>query len=332
MEHGVTDAAIRHAPIPPFERKVRESTGAPLAPAERIDVLQVNTGLLCNQECFHCHVESSPLRKEMMSWPTMEAVLRLAARSACRLVDITGGAPELHPHFERFVTALVDAGHAVQVRTNLTVLVLPRSRGLIDFMKSHGVRLVASLPCYLEENVERQRGTGVFASSIEAIARLNEAGYGIDPELPLNLVYNPVGPSLPPAQDALEADYREQLLERHGIRFTNLFTITNMPIGRFLEDLVEQGRDEHYLRTLERSFNHGTVDGLMCRHQVSVRWDGVLFDCDFNLALGIPARSGGRDVESIDPDAYVSRRIATAEHCYGCTAGAGSSCGGAIEV
>lgn len=314
-----------------FASLTHDATGRSLR-ATSIDVLQVNTGLLCNQECVHCHVESSPRRTEMMTWETMQHVVRVASTLGCGLVDITGGAPELHDDLPRFVEALVDAGVAVQVRTNLTVLTLPRASGMIEFFRSHRVRLVASLPCYLEENVEKQRGDGVFAKSIAAIRSLNDAGYGVDPELPLDLVFNPIGPVLPPPQASLEDAYRRELDARHGIRFTNLYTITNMPIGRFIEDLDDEGRADAYRETLRGAFNPATLEGLMCRSQLSVRWDGVIFDCDFNLALGMPARceSGAIRIEDFDPEVVRTRPIVTAEHCFGCTAGAGSSCGGAL--
>lgn len=322
-EAGVTES---------FATRVRTANGGRPLTATSIDVLQVNTGLLCNQECVHCHVESSPRRTEMMTWETMEHVVRVASGLGCRLVDITGGAPELHDELPRFVEALVDARVAVQVRTNLTVLTLPRSNGVIDCFRRHRVRLVASLPCYLEENVEKQRGDGVFAKSIAAIRDLNEAGYGVDPELPLDLVFNPVGPVLPPPQGDLEEAYRRELDARYGIRFTSLFTITNMPIGRFIDDLEDEGRADAYREILHNAFNPATLDGLMCRSQLSVRWDGVIFDCDFNLALGLPASCNGSllRIDDLDVDVIRTRPIVTAAHCFGCTAGAGSSCGGAL--
>ncbi len=332
MTRALPSETLARSSVPPFGSRVREATGKADLRSTSLDVLQVNTGLLCNQECVHCHVESSPRRKEMMARETMDAVVRLARDSGCSLVDITGGAPELHPDFRGFVEELVGAGSAVQVRTNLTVLLLPKYRDLPEFFRERRVRLVASLPCYLEENVERQRGDGVFGRSVEALQALNRVGYGVDPELPLNLVYNPVGAHLPPPQAGLEKDYRAQLRERFGISFTGLFTITNMPIGRFLEDLEEQGADVDYVRLLGDSFNSSTLEGLMCRRQISVRWDGKLFDCDFNLALDMPARSDGRalDVRDVDAASLVDRRVVTAGHCFGCTAGAGSSCSGAL--
>lgn len=313
-----------------FERKVTEATGDGLHGVD-IDTIQVNVGLKCNQACVHCHVESSPLRTEMMDWPTMELIIDMAQRVQARLVDITGGAPELHPHLRQFITALRVRGHTVQVRTNLTVLLLPDQETMPEFLRAQQVHLTASLPCYLEDNVRRQRGKGVYQKSIEAIKRLNALGYGRDPSLPLNLVYNPVGPFLPPDQAKLEEDYRRELWDRFGITFTRLLTITNMPIGRFLDDLRRQGRDQKYLHLLQSSFNPQTVDGLMCRRQIEIDWDGGLYDCDFNLALRFPIDSGAPNhIRDFDPAALAQRKIATGIHCFGCTAGRGSSCGGAL--
>lgn len=298
-----------------------------------IEILQVNLGLACNQRCRHCHLEASPDRSERMDWPVMEWVLRAAETLGRPQVDLTGGAPELNPDFRRFVTALRERGCRVQVRTNLTVLLEPAMSDLPGFFRDSGVHLVASMPCYLEENVSAQRGRGVHGKSIEAIRRLNALGYGREPSLPLNLVYNPGGPFLPPPQNLLEADYRRELDSRFGIDFTRLLTITNMPLGRFRKELRRQNREEAYLNLLRESFNPETVPGLMCRHQIEVRWDGILYDCDFNLALGLPVNHGAPDhIRFFDPAELARRRIVTGEHCFGCTAGAGSSCGGSILI
>ena len=294
-----------------------------------IGTVQVNIGLRCNLACHHCHVESSPTRKEEMTWPTMQLVLDAARDSGATTVDITGGAPEMHPHFRRFVEAAKASGKHVIVRTNLTILLQNDHRDLPEFYRRHGVHLIASLPCYLENNVDKQRGRGVYADSIDAIKRLNALGYGTDPGLPLDLVFNPGGPSLPPPQAALQVDYRRELEPRFGIRFTRLLTITNLAIGRFLHDLRHSGRAEAYLQLLRDSYNPATVDGLMCLHQLHVGWDGTLYDCDFNFAIGLPVTSA-RNIADFDAAVHVRRRIATAEHCFGCTAGSGSSCGGAL--
>ena len=313
-----------------FEKQIAENTGDGLY-SLKIDVLQVNLGLRCNQQCVHCHLEASPLRTERMEWPVMELVLEAAKHSRCRLVDLTGGAPELNPHFRAFITALRKEGHRVQVRTNLTILQDPGMEEMLEFFKEHQVQLVASLPCYLEENVCAQRGKGVYEKSITAIRHLNTLGYGSAENLSLSLVYNPGGAFLPPAQTALEADYRRELGRRFGIQFTRLFTITNMPLGRFRLDLSKQKQENEYLDLLRSAFNPNTVAGLMCRHQISIGWDGTLYDCDFNLALSLPVDHGAPDhIKFFRVSDLKGRRIVTGEHCFGCTAGSGSSCGGAL--
>jgi radical SAM/Cys-rich protein len=297
----------------------------------KIETMQVNLGFRCNQRCVHCHLEASPERGEMMEWSTMEQVLEAARKACCQLVDLTGGAPEINPNFRRFAAALHEHGHQVQVRTNLTVLLEPGLEEMPEFFRDHQVRLVASLPCYLEENVRAQRGERVYEKSTAAIRRLNDLGYGTEPGLPLNLVYNPGGPFLPPPQPALEEDYRRELHGRFGITFTRLLTITNMPIGRFRTELGRSNMERNYLDLLQKSFNPETVGGLMCRHQLSVGWDGTLYDCDFNLALGLPVNHGAPDhVRGFEPEELWKRRIVTGEHCFGCTAGSGSSCAGAL--
>jgi len=296
-----------------------------------IEILQLNLGLKCNQQCHHCHLEAAPHRKEMMDWPIMERVLKAAEEIKVHLVDLTGGAPELNPHFRRFLMALRERRYSVQVRTNLTVLLESGLEDLPDFFRDHQIQLVASMPCYLEENVCSQRGKGVYEKSIAAIQRLNALGYGRQPDLPLNLVYNPGGPFLPPSQVALEEDYRRELRERFGISFTRLLTITNMPLGRFQRELRRQKQEEQYLQLLRESFNPQTVPGLMCRHQLSVGWDGTLYDCDFNLALGLPVNHGAPDhIRSFRVPDLRSRRVVTGEHCFACAAGSGSSCAGAL--
>lgn len=312
-----------------FDDAVGKATGRPLQ-AQSIDTVQVNIGLVCNLACRHCHVESSPKRTESMDWPTMQWVLEAARRAGAATLDITGGAPEMHPHFRAFVDAALDQGLHVIVRTNLTIMLREGYEDLPEFFASRGVHLVASLPCYTAENVDRQRGRHVYNESIEAIRRLNEAGYGVADERPLDLVYNPLGPDLPPEQSRLESDYRRELRQRAGIRFTRLFTIANMPIGRFLHDLHRDGKAGQYTRLLRDSFNPATLPGLMCRHQLHVGCDGTLYDCDFNFALGLPAGARGKHVRNFDPGAFRRRNIATGQHCFGCTAGHGSSCGGAL--
>lgn len=312
-----------------FDAKIIQSTGTPLR-AERISIVQVNVGLRCNQRCVHCHVSASPKRREEMDWETMDLVLKAAREIECDQLDITGGAPEINPHFRRLVRAARASGIDVQVRTNLTIHLESGYEDVASFMAEQGVELVASLPCYLEENVDRQRGEGVYQGSIESIRRLNRLGYGREGGLALDLVYNPVGPHLPPDQSALEADYRRELSARHGIQFTRLLTITNMPIGRFMGELKAQNRADHYRQLLREAFNAKTVDRLMCRHQINVDWDGHLYDCDFNLALKLKVNHG-MPTHIRDFDARLHRRrIETGTHCFGCTAGRGSSCGGAL--
>lgn len=316
-------------PLKSFSDHITESWGS--LEAEAIQTIQVNIGLTCNLECGHCHVASSPRRTEQMDWGTMEEILRVAREIDVETVDITGGAPEMNPNFRDFVGALVADGRRVMVRTNLTILLEEGYRDLPDFFRDQGVHLVASLPCYLEENVDGQRGEGVYAGSIEALRRLNQLGYGIEAELPLDLVYNPTGPSLPPDQKGLEAAYRSELRKRFGIEFTRLIALANSPIGQFLGDLNRSGQKEGYFDLLSRNFNPETVEGLMCRRQISVNWNGFLFDCDFNLAIRKPILDeGSRHISDFSLDRLRNRRIYIEDHCLACTAGAGSSCGGAL--
>jgi radical SAM/Cys-rich protein len=299
--------------------------------SENIETIQVNLGFLCNLQCLHCHLDGSPNRPEVMDWPTMEMVLEACRQVDCRLVDITGGAPELNPNFRRFIDSLHAEDFPVQVRTNLTALYEPGLENLPQFYRDRNVRLVASLPCYLEENVNRQRGNGVYQKSVKMVNRLNELGYGSDPKLVLDLVYNPGGAFLPSDQGALEADYKRELNERFGITFSSLIAIANMPIGRFERELRRSDQARDYGRLLRDSFNPDTIENLMCRHQVNVGWDGTLYDCDFNLALGLPVNHGiPSHIGQFDPSRLAERPIVVGEHCFGCTAGAGSSCGGAL--
>ncbi|RPJ61858.1 MAG: radical SAM/Cys-rich domain protein [Acidobacteria bacterium] len=313
-----------------FDQQVANHEGRPLHGVD-LSIIQVNIGLTCNLKCVHCHVSSGPTRKEQMSWETMELVLNAARKVRARLVDITGGAPEMNPHFRQFVGTLRDERFETQVRTNLTILLEPGYEDLIPFMAERKVRLVASLPCYLEQNVDSQRGEGVYEGSIRAIQLLNSHGYGLVEDLPLDLVYNPLGPVLPPNQERLEEDYRRELGRRFGIHFTRLHALANMPIGRFRVILRHERKDGEYQSLLERTFNPRTLEGLMCRHQISVDWTGVLYDCDFNLATRLPLNHGApTHIRDFDPDKLVQRRIATAPYCFGCTAGCGSSCAGAL--
>ncbi|NIA21651.1 MAG: radical SAM/Cys-rich domain protein [Anaerolineaceae bacterium] len=312
-----------------FAVKVRETTGRDLC-ADSIDRLQVNLGWQCNQQCRHCHVSASPDRSECMSPGTLEAVIGAVRRLGVSAIDITGGAPELHEGFRHLVTECRRMGCEVSVRTNLTVFFEPGQEGAPEFLRDAGARVIASMPCYLQENVDAQRGGGVYDKSVAALRRLNDLGYGRQADLVLDLVYNPVGPALPPDQQGLEADYHRQLTDRWGVEFTHLLTIANMPLGRFAERLRREGGLEEYEAMLGSNFNADTLQGLMCRRQLSVRWDGAVFDCDFNQVLDLPPtdRAAG-DIRSVDA-AVAQRRIRTGPHCFGCTAGQGSSCDGRL--
>ncbi|MEX0745475.1 MAG: arsenosugar biosynthesis radical SAM (seleno)protein ArsS [Phycisphaeraceae bacterium] len=297
-----------------------------------LETVQVNIGLRCNLACRHCHVESSPKRKEEMSWPTMLDVLEAARKASARTLDITGGAPEMHPHFRKFVDAALAQGLQVMVRTNLTIMLEDGYGDLPQFYADRAVHLVASLPCYLPNNVDRQRGKHVYRDSVEVIQRLNHVGYGRDAGKVLDLVYNPLGPTLPPDQKKLEEAYRVALFDEYDIRFNKLYVITNIAIGRFLHDLEREGNAAEYQQLLRNAFNPATLEGLMCRHQLHVGHDGTLYDCDFNYAIGLPVQGPQQHVCDFEPETFRSRHIATGEHCFACTAGCGSSCGGALTA
>jgi radical SAM/Cys-rich protein len=324
-QHPDFDAALEDRGIRPL---VRHS----------VTTLQINVGKLCNQACHHCHVEAGPKRTEMMSRKVAERVMTiLAASPLVQTVDITGGAPELNPHFRWLASESRRMGREVIDRCNLTVFFEEGQEDLPEFLAAQGVEIVASLPCYTEQNVDRQRGHHVFQKSIEALRLLNRLGYGLPgADLQLNLVYNPQGIALPPPQEKLQADYERELLGHFGIQFHRLFTITNMPIKRFAEELNRTGKYQEYLSLLVNHFNPATVNGLMCRTMLSVGYDGKLYDCDFNQMLDMQISSGpGRvprsvwDLQSVEDLAGES--ITTGSHCFGCTAGSGSSCGGAIQ-
>ena len=323
--------AAEASALPSFERTLAERE-LPQLRADGIRVLQINVGKLCNQTCSHCHVDAGPERREIMTRETLEACLRVIASTGIETVDLTGGAPEMNPHFEWFVTEVRRLGRHVIDRCNLTILTAPGFTHLPEFLADQGVEVVASLPCYLEENCDRQRGDGVFAKSIKALQLLNRLGYGLPSSgLTLSLVYNPVGPSLPPAQAKLEAAYRDQLRTRFGIEFNRLYTITNMPISRFLDDLLQSGKYEEYMQKLLAAFNPQAVEAVMCRTTLSVDWRGNLYDCDFNQMLDLPVvPSVPSTIQEFDLAALATRPIVTGRHCYGCTAGAGSSCQGEL--
>jgi radical SAM/Cys-rich protein len=294
-------------------------------------VLQINVGKLCNQTCVHCHVGAGPRRKEIMSPRTADRVIAWMRAHRPTTVDLTGGAPELCPEFRRLVVAARASGVHVTVRCNLTVIFEPGQQDLPEFYRDRGVEVIASLPCYLEENVDKQRGAGVYRKSIDALRRFNAVGYGLRPELVLTLVYNPVGPSVAPAQGPLEEAYRSELRRRFGIEFSRLVCLTNLPITRFKRYLKSNGQLEAYQKLLVESFNPATVDGLMCRDTINVGWNGEVFDCDFNQMVALPMGvHGTRYLWEIEPGDLDGDAIATGGHCFGCTAGSGSSCGGAL--
>jgi len=316
---------------PPFASRLHQAGLAPLC-ASGITVFQINVGKLCNQTCRHCHVDAGPDRQESMSRETADLCLRALAQTDIPTVDITGGAPELNPNFRWLVEQATALGRHVMDRCNLTVLLLPSQADLAEFLARHRVEVIASLPSYRPSQTDAQRGDGVFEKSIQAMQRLNRLGYGVEGSgLILNLVQNPVGAFLPPKQEAAEVQFRRELKRTHGVVFNRLYTITNMPISRFLEFLLESGNYEGYMERLANAFNPTAASGVMCRYTLSVGWDGTLYDCDFNQMLDLPVDHGGpRHIRDFDASQLHTRHIVTGNHCYGCTAGAGSSCGGAV--
>lgn len=313
-----------------------QQSSFPALSRERLNTLQVNLGYRCNQRCVHCHVAAGPHRTEQMAAGTIDLLLAVLDRQPeIRTLDLTGGAPELHPDFRRLVAGAHARGRRVIDRCNLTVLHEPGQEGLADFLAQHAVEIVASLPCYLEENVDRQRGNGSFAASLAALQTLNALGYGRPGSgLQLDLVYNPQGDTLPPPQAALEADYRRELRARHGIEFNRLLALANMPIQRFGSLLVSRGRFQDYLATLRRAHRPENLAHVMCRELISVDWQGYLHDCDFNQQLGLGLGPDGERVHlrALAAGYLAERRVRVAEHCYGCTAGQGSSCRGALAA
>lgn len=294
--------------------------------------LQINLGKLCNQACNHCHVDAGPKRTEIMSWSTAQRIIDWAEKFHIESVDITGGAPEMNPCFPTVVDRLLSLGASVTVRCNLTILLEPGYSYLPEWYSEREIRLACSLPCYTKDNVDTQRGNGVFTKSIQALRKLNELGYGQSDNLVLDLVYNPGGAFLPPNQSELEVHYKQRLSDEFGVAFNRLLTITNLPISRFAHFLKRSGQQESYQKLLVDSFNASTVEALMCRHLISVDWQGKIFDCDFNQMLKLPyAGSPKQYLWEVDLNEVSDRPIAVGAHCFGCTAGAGSSCGGALE-
>ena len=315
-------------------RPLLEKIAFPTIRRGRLDTLQINVGYRCNQSCFHCHVNAGPNRTEEMSAEVADVVLDFLARRHITTLDITGGAPELNANFRRMVTGARKLGVKVMDRCNLTVLEQPGQEDLAEFLAENRVEVVASMPCYLQDNVERQRGKGVFDGSIRGLKKLNALGFGRDPALILNLVYNPQGPALPPPQASLEADYKRVLGESYGIVFNKLFVLANMPIQRFGTTLINKGEFDDYLQLLQDAHLDANLDGVMCRNLISVDWRGVVYDCDFNQMLDLPLTRGRRPrlhLSDLIDDDIKGNPIRVAGHCYGCTAGQGSSCGGALE-
>ena len=319
-------AALPDSPIS-FGQKLN---GAGLF-AAGIDILQVNVGKLCNQACKHCHVDASPTRTESIKRETIDECLRVLREFGIKTLDITGGAPELNPNFRYFVTEARKAGAKVIIRHNLTVMFEKDQQDLPEFFARNETEVVCSLPYFLARETDSQRGTGVFEKSIEGLRKLNTVGYGTDEKLALNLVYNPTGAFLPPSQTAIEADFRRELKNRYDISFNNLYTITNMPIARFLDWLRRSKNEESYMTRLVNAFNPSTIEGLMCRNLISVDWQGNLFDCDFNQMLELSVKKDlPQTIFDFSLEKLKNRPITTANHCFACTAGAGSSCGGSV--
>ncbi len=317
----------------PFSEQVKQTTGLDAIRPGELQIFQINIGKLCNQTCAHCHVDAGPdKKKENMDRETLEVCLNIIKENKIPTVDITGGAPEMNPHFRWFVEECFQAGVKVMVRCNLTIIMAnPKYHDLPDFFTANNIHVVSSLPYFSKTRTDSQRGDGVFEDSIAALQKLNEVGYGIDGTgLLLDLVYNPAGAFLPDKQENLQAEFKRQLLRKYNIQFNSLYAITNLPISRFLDFLIETNNYEQYMNDLIQAYNPATVDGLMCRNTISVSWDGYLYDCDFNQMLDLKCEGNSTHISQFDMKELSSRRIKTNQHCYGCTAGAGSSCGGEI--
>ena len=317
------------AGLPKFEEKFKQ-TGEDKLIAREPEIFQVNIGKLCNQVCKHCHVDAGPDRGEIMTRETMQLCLDALSKSKIRIVDITGGAPEMNPNFKWFISELNKLNKHIMVRSNLTILIANGFKEYPRFLAENKVEIISSLPYYTASNTDRQRGEGVFDKSIRAIRVLNELGYGKENSgLIFNLVYNPIGAFLPPKQEALEKDYKRELWNRFGLEFNNLFIITNLPISRFLDYLIESENYLNYMNRLISAFNPAAALNVMCRNTISVGWDGQLYDCDFNQMLELPILGNvSKHIKNFDSNFLTNRLIVTGQHCYGCTAGAGSSCGG----
>lgn len=317
--------------FPIFHDKFKETLGSPLV-TRNIEIFQINLGKMCNMVCKHCHVDAGPDRTEIMTKETLELCLDALKKSDIEKVDLTGGAPEMNPHFKWFVAEVRKLGKHVMVRSNLTILMTNKFEDFARFMADNNVEIISSLPYYKAGFTDKQRGEGTFNKSVEAIKKLNDLGYGKEEAgLILNLVYNPIGAFLPPPQQALENDYKKELFNTHGLVFNNLFTITNMPISRYLDYLIQSGNYDKYMHKLVNSYNPIAADNVMCKFTLSVSWEGYLYDCDFNQMLEMRVNHGApTHIKDFDIARLQGREIMTGQHCYGCTAGAGSSCGGEI--
>jgi radical SAM/Cys-rich protein len=328
----LANGIFRDGDLPTFREKLNETGQAPLKPNE-LEILQINVGYMCNQTCSHCHVDAGPDRKEIMDRETMEIILDVLKNTSVNTLDLTGGAPEMNPHFRWFVEEAYKIGvDDFIVRSNLTIILANKNyRDLPDFFKAHNIHVVSSLPFYRKERTDKQRGEGVFDKSIQALQMLNDVGYGKEGSgLKLDLVYNPAGAFLPGDQAALEAEFKKQLFKDFGIEFNSLFTITNLPISRFLEYLIASENYEDYMEELVDAYNPAAVKGVMCRNTLSVSYDGYLYDCDFNQMLEMKVQAPVQHIRDFNVDQLRNREICISQHCYGCTAGAGSSCQGAL--
>ncbi len=330
LEHGINqDDAYK---LVPFQEQLQRINLYPLKPTQ-LEIFQINVGKMCNQVCKHCHVDAGPDRKEIMTKETMQQCLNvLAANSYFTTVDLTGGAPEMNPDFRWFVDEIKKLSKHVIVRCNLTIILANKKyHDLPNYFKNHQIEVVSSLPSFTQDRTDRQRGDGVFQDSIKALQMLNAIGYGIEGTgLTLNLVYNPAGSFLPPSQEALQKEYKTELMKQFGIQFNQLFAITNMPISRYLDYLLQTGNYEKYMEKIIGAFNPQTANNVMCRNTLSISWDGYLYDCDFNQMLDLKIEGSSKHISQYNQEQLMQRSIIINQHCYGCTAGAGSSCGGAV--
>lgn len=328
LEHGQTNDFV----LIPFQQKLQQAGLYPLKPTQ-VEIFQVNVGKMCNQVCRHCHVDAGPDRKEIMTRETMQQCIDvLKVNPQLKTIDLTGGAPEMNPGFRWFVEEIAKLNRHIIVRCNLTIILANKKfYDLPQFYKDHNIEVVSSLPFYTQDRTDRQRGNGVFEDSIKALKMLNEVGYGKEGTgFILNLVYNPAGSFLPPPQASLEKEYKQALMQRYGIEFNSLFAITNLPISRFLDYLLQSGNYESYMEKLVNAYNPVAATNVMCRNTISIGWDGYLYDCDFNQMLELKVNGNSRHINDFNNERLNNRDIIIGQHCYGCTAGAGSSCGGAV--